>query len=149
MNKVQREYAKAKIAYRAAMLTEAQVEKDWIITNGYKNQDGSFPNCIFMLDCNEEDFDLISAKLADDPEHQKAYDALIEKENALRAAEDNLIEYGLSIVPAGVAETLRKVKNEYKYRNQLIETVMALDTRTVPTPTLEYLMKRPLKAENP
>ena len=41
-------------------------------------------------------------------------------------------EYGLSIVPAGVAETLRKVKNEYKYRNQLIETVMALDTRTVP-----------------
>ena len=149
MNKVQREYAKAKIAYRAAMLAEAQVEKDWIIANGYKNQDGNSPDRIFMLDCSKEDFDLISTKLTDDSEHQKAYDALIETEKALRVAEDNLIEYGLSIVPAGVAETLRKVKNEYKYRNHLIEAVIALDTRTIPTPTLEYLMKRPMKAENP
>lgn len=52
---------------------------------------------------------------------------------ALIAAEDRLIEYGISIAPAGIRATLTKgAKDNYAARQKLIDLVLRLDISTVP-----------------
>ena len=49
------------------------------------------------------------------------------------AAEDRLIEYGISIAPAGIRATLTKgAKDNYAARQKLIDLVLRLDISTVP-----------------
>jgi hypothetical protein len=50
---------------------------------------------------------------------------------ALKAAEKALIEYALTLAPPKIRETLRQGIKEVKIREQLINTVMKLDTKTV------------------
>jgi hypothetical protein len=52
---------------------------------------------------------------------------------SLKEAESALIEYALSIAPAGIREILRRGSRErITIREKLIETIMRLDTSTVP-----------------
>ena len=50
----------------------------------------------------------------------------------LAKAEDALIEYGLSIVPAGISQTLKGNLHKIKVREKLLDLAFRLDTRTVP-----------------
>jgi hypothetical protein len=51
---------------------------------------------------------------------------------AVKDAENALIEYGLSIAPVEIRETLRKESRRIlTIRERLIDLVMRLDTRTV------------------
>lgn len=53
---------------------------------------------------------------------------------ALRAAEEALVEYALSIAPPATARTLREsAKNNYTIRQKIITLTMKLDTKTVKT----------------
>lgn len=133
MNAVQKAYVKAMKAQEKARAAEAQAEKDWIIANGIKMSDGTYPDRIYMLDnISEREFDYYSDKLMENTNYHTAYCAMFDANKIVEKAEDDLIEYSLSIVPTGIANTLRKVKNEYKYRQKMIEIVMRLDTSTVP-----------------
>ena len=85
-----------------------------------------------MID-NEE----ISEKAIDDFGKIEAESGLWEKivaaKEALKIAEENLIQYALSIIPFQKERaTLTKAAAEhYKIRMQILENVLKLDTRTV------------------
>lgn len=124
MNKQQKAYALAKAAYETALHEQKAAEINYIAKNNIKNSDGTTPRNIYAIE--------------DDTICEKAFDDLAkyddERYNAfqeLKTAEDDLIEYGLSIIPAGIAETLRAVKNNLKYREKIIDLTFKLDTKTV------------------
>lgn len=87
----------------------------------YKIED----EALFDMACKE--FDLLPGI----PELNKEYARAGE---ALRAAEEALVEYALSIAPPATARTLREsAKNNYTIRQKIITLTMKLDTTTVKT----------------
>lgn len=57
---------------------------------------------------------------------------ILAAEESLKAAEDAMIAYGLSIAPAGIRATLeRGVKENYTIRLKVIDAVFHLDVSTV------------------
>lgn len=124
MNKIQKAYATAKAAYDAASQAVDTYEARWLQSNGYG------VTSLFHID-DEDQFDAACAKY--DADQTAA--ALSEKFDAcrrsLRAAENDLIEMGLQLAPAGIRESLRASKS-VEVRNRLIDLAFRLDTRTVP-----------------
>ena len=131
-NKIQREYITAKALVEMLEQQMEQMERAYISAHGIVNPDGTTPKLIYCITddsafdkANEE----VSAQVAAcglEAEYNTAQDAL-------RAAEDRLIRYGLSIAPAGVLATLEKgVKANCTIRKKLIDLVLRLDVSTVP-----------------
>lgn len=96
-----------------------------------RNPDGSAPEFLWCMDddaafdkANEEVSALISAAGLET--------ALNAAKADLKAAEDRLIAYGLSLAPAGVRATLeRGVKQNAATRQKLIDLTFRLDASTV------------------
>ena len=130
-NKVQETYTKAKARVEAMESRESEMERQYIADNGIVNPDGSIPELIYCMDdqaafekANEE-FSAAVVSSGLEAEMNAARDAL-------RAAENRLIEYGLSIAPGGVRETLQKaVKENACTRFKVIDLVFKLDVSTV------------------
>lgn len=130
-NKVQEAYMKAKARVQAIEAQQEGIEKKYIADNGIVNPDGSIPELIYCMEdesafdkANEECSALIVAAGLED-QHNAA-------RAALKAAEDRLIEYGLSIAPAGVREVLQKeVKENACTRFKVIDLVFKIDVSTV------------------
>jgi hypothetical protein len=124
MNKVQKNYLAAKAAYDTieAMLAEKELK--------FLQSKGRAESHIWAIE-DEAIFDLLNeefSKIIED-----LYDDCVSARLALRAAERALIDYGLSIAPAGIRETLRRgSKEQFMIREKLIKTIMRLDTSTVP-----------------
>ncbi len=131
-NKVQRDYMAAKALVKTLEEREKEIEQAYIASHGITNPDGSTPERIYCImddsvfdKANEETAAEISA-CGLEAEHNAA-------KAALEAAEDRMIEYGLSIAPAGIRSTLAKgAKDNYTTRQKLIELVFRLDVSTVP-----------------
>jgi hypothetical protein len=124
MNKQQKAYILAKAVYETALHEQRAAEIEYITKHSIKNSDGTTPRSIYSIE--------------DDSICDQAFEALAEYDakryeafQALTKAEDDLIEYGLSIAPASVAETLRSVKDNLKYRKKLVDLTFRLDTKTV------------------
>lgn len=130
-NKVQEAYMKAKARVEAIEAQQEEIEKKYIADHGIVNPDGSIPEKLFCMDddaafekANEECSALIVAAGLED-QHNAA-------RAALKAVEDKLIEYGLSIAPAGVRAVLQKeVKENACTRFKVIDLVFKLDVSTV------------------
>lgn len=131
-NKVQREYMAAKALVQTLEDREREIERAYISAHSITNPDGSTPERIYCImddavfdKANEE----TSAEIAAcglEVEHNAA-------KAALEAAEDRMIEYGLSIAPAGIRSTLAKgAKSNYTTRQKLIDLVFRLDVSTAP-----------------
>ena len=89
-----------------------KAEKKYLRENGIMNPDGTVPKSLWMMD-DEELFDL----------HVEAFGKI---------AEEALIEFGLSISPEGIRETLRKgVAHSVKIREKFIDTTYRLDVETM------------------
>jgi len=131
-NKVQREYMAAKALVKALEEREKEMEQAYIAAHGITNPDGTTPARIYCI-MDEAVFDKAneesSAEIAAcglEAEYNAAQDAL-------KAAEDRMIEYGLSLAPAGIRATLEKgAKGSYTTRQKLIDLVFRLDVSTVP-----------------
>lgn len=132
MNKTQREYMEAKARVAALVDRQKQMERAYIATHGIVNPDGSTPERIYCIEdddvferANEEsDAEIVACGLEAERSAASA---------ALRAAEDGLIGFGLSLVPAGVRATLeKKAKESHAVRLKLIELAFRLDVSTVP-----------------
>ena len=52
-------------------------------------------------------------------------------EDVLESAEDALIDYALSIIPSGVANTLNAHRRDYSTRKKMLEIAFRLDVSTV------------------
>ena len=130
MNRQQKNYALAKAHRETCGELLSDYEKDWIIRNGIKNPDGTIPTCVWTID-ESLDFDAICVALESDEEYSRLYGDAQEAQKLLTAAEDALIDYGLSIAPASVREILDRNRNRLPTRKKLLDLAFRLDTRTV------------------
>lgn len=131
MNKQQRQYAQAKADCEALEAAKAKIEHDYIVSADITNSDGAIPKRLWQID-DEKAFEAacVATEAAVEELHED------EARNILRKAEDALIEYGLSIVPAGIRDTLRPHvlgrTSRYSTRKEIIDATFRLDTRTAP-----------------
>ena len=132
MNKAQRDYLGAKARFETLVAQEKGMERAYIAAHGIVNLDGNTPERIYCIDddaifekANEEfSAEIVACGL------EAEYDAA---RAALRAAEDQLIEYGFSLVPVGVRGTLEQAaKVKRAVRQQLLDLTLRLDVSTVP-----------------
>ena len=137
MNKQQKAYMIAKAKLDTIKDLANEIERKYILEHNIVNADGEIPTAIYCID-NEEVFD--EANEATAPEIEAL--GICTAEANLRAAEDALINYGLSIMPtvnAAERETLRNycfgingATLRLKIRQQVIDLTFKLNTRTVP-----------------
>ena len=137
MNKQQRAYMVAKAKLDTIKELANEIERKYIAEHNIVNADGEIPTAIYCID-DDETFD--KANEATAPEIEAL--GIVDAEKALRAAEDALINYGLSIMPtvnAAERETLRNccfgingATFRLKTRQQVIDLTFKLNTRTVP-----------------
>ena len=133
MNTTQKNYTLAAAHFAAVKAEQNAAEAAYCKEHGYTDDEGKPATAIFriddpvLFDCATADFDTLH------PEFEGQYNTA---RNALKAAENALIEYGLSIMPEVYKEkreALRKAASErITARMELIKYVMRLDASTVP-----------------
>lgn len=132
MNRYQRNYALAKAAYEAARAEENRLDSEFCKAHNLKNPDGTTPDFLFCWDTEDESAWDTMNELQAQEGGQAALDFRRQKEAELKEAENALIEYALSIAPAGVRDTLRKGAETMPHiRKSLLDAVFRLDTRTI------------------
>ena len=134
MNKQQKAYLQAKAVLETLEQQERELEYKYILDNNITNEDGSIPNQIICID-NDEVFDKANNEIARMTEESGLWKKILDAREILKQAENDLIEYGLSIIPtthASEKETLtRATKTNYTVRRKIIDLVFRLDTSTV------------------
>lgn len=130
-NKIQENYMKAKAVVKAIEARQEEIERQYIADKGIVNPDGSVPELLYCMEdgaafdkANEEcSAIIVAAGLENELNAARA---------ALKTAEEKLIEYGLSIAPAGVRAVLQEeVKKNACTRMKVIDLVFRLDASTV------------------
>ena len=130
-NSAQRAYMVAKAHLQALRDREAEVEKAYIVDKGIRNGDGTIPERVYCID-DAETFNRANEETSAEIEGSGLWADILAAEEALKAAEDAMIAYGLSIAPAGIRATLeRGIKENYTIRLKVIDAVFRLDVSTV------------------
>ena len=130
-NSAQRAYMLAKAHLQALRNQEAEIERAYIAAHGIHNGDGTIPERVYCID-DMETFDRANEETAAEIEGSGLWADILAAEEALKAAEDVMIAYGLSIAPAGIRATLeRGVKDNFTIRQKLIDLTFRLDVSTV------------------
>lgn len=130
-NSAQRAYMLAKAHLQALKDREAEIERAYIIAHSIRNADDTIPERVYCID-NMETFDRAVEATSAEIEGSGLWADILAAEDSLKAAEDAMIAYGLSIAPAGIRATLeRGVKENYTIRLKVIDAVFHLDVSTV------------------
>ena len=130
-NSAQRAYMLAKAHLQALRNQEAEIERAYIVAQGIRNGDGTIPERVYCID-DMETFDRANEETSAEIEGSGLWADILAAEEALKAAEDVMIAYGLSIAPAGIRATLeRGIKENYTIRLKVIDAVFRLDVSTV------------------
>lgn len=130
-NSAQRAYMVAKAHLQAIRDREAEVEKAYIVAKGIRNADDTIPERVYCID-DAETFERASEETAAEIEGSGLWSDILAAEKQLKAAEDAMIAYGISIAPAGIRATLEcGVKENYTIRQKVIDLVFRLDVSTV------------------
>lgn len=126
MNKVQKDYIKATAMLEAIEAEEREFEESYCKSKGY-----NFKN-IFAIE-DEKEFDKANEELSELEQQNGLWSRVCEARERKIEAEQKLIEYALSIIPfAKEREILKNAsKTNWKARQEMIDIVMKLDTRTV------------------
>ena len=132
MNKAQRAYMIAKARVQEIESRQEEIEKKYIADNGIVNPDGSTPDFLWCMD-DDAAFEKASEECSALIVAAGLESALNAARDDLKAAEDCLISYGLSLAPAGVRATLeRGVKQNPSHWQKVIDATYRLDVSTVP-----------------
>lgn len=130
-NKIQRDYIAAKALAEALGDQKKQMEQAYIAAHNIVNSDGIVPKRIYYIE-DDEVFEQANEESSAEIDACGLTAARIAANETLKAAEDKLIDYGLSIAPVGVRATLeRGAKNNHTIRQKLIDLVLRLDVSTV------------------
>ena len=120
-NSAQRAYMLAKAHLQALKDREAEIERAYIIAHSIRNADDTIPERVYCID-NMETFDRAVEATSAEIEGSGLWADILAAEESLKAAEDAMIAYGLSIAPAGIRATLeRGVKENYTIRLKVID----------------------------
>ena len=121
----------AKAHLQALKDREAEIERAYIIAHSIRNADDTIPERVYCID-NMETFDRAVEATSAEIEGSGLWADILAAEESLKAAEDAMIAYGLSIAPADIRATLeRGVKENYTIRLKVIDAVFHLDVSTV------------------
>lgn len=123
MNQVQMEYLVAKAGWMAAEELYKEVEIEFLRSKGYNE---SRIYCIR----DKVEFEKLNIEFAEYPKAVDAYFLVKEAESKKAKAEENLIDWGLSCIPSqlnDVKETLIKLKNNWKAREELIKIAIQVE----------------------
>ena len=130
-NRYQRNYMMAKAQLETLESIMNDMESEYIKAHGIVNEDGETPKAIYCID-DGATFDRVNAECAELPEFKANWAEQLEARETLKAAENMLVEYGLSIAPAKEREILRKdAATNYTTKKKIIDLVMRLDVSTV------------------
>jgi hypothetical protein len=130
-NKQQETYLLAKSNLAVLEAEEKELESKYIKDKGIVNPDGSIPRATWAID-DDKIADMAINEFGHMIETTTLWKSICDARELLKVAEDNLLEYAISILPAGMRGTMQEaVKANYTTRIKAIETVMKLDTRTV------------------
>jgi len=130
-NKFQETYLLAQAQLELLEEEEKKLEQQFIIDKGINNADGSIPTATWTIDDDETADKAINefGKLLAD---SGLWAKILAARETFKVAENNLIEYGLSIAPKREREVLTEAaKTNYTVRKKIIDLVIRLDTRTV------------------
>lgn len=117
MNKYQRNYAMAKARYETARDDYLTYESAYMKERGIERKtpeeirDKAYDD--FWKDEKQIDLD------------REFHDAML----SLHNAEDDLIQFGLSVIPSGLAEQIKSGLHRLKIRQRFIDITFQLDTR--------------------
>lgn len=126
MNKVQRDYIKATAMLQAVEAEEKEFEK------AYCESKGCSFNHIYAIE-DDAEFDKANEELSELEQKSGLWSRVCEARERKIEAEQKLIEYALSIIPFPKERNILKeaAKTNWKARQEMIDLVMKLDTRTV------------------
>jgi hypothetical protein len=129
-SKAQNLYMLAKANLETLEAEEKSLEHKYIIDNGIKNPDGSIPDLIYCIE-DEQIFNQVNEAFGKITEDSGLWTEILEARELLKQAEENLINWGLTIVkkdlPKATLETLiRGMKHQYKIRLEMIELTLKL-----------------------
>lgn len=132
MNKYQKLYLIAKANLEALEEKEKEIDRQYIAEHNIINPDGSIPRATWAIRDDktaEKAIDETSRMVVE----SGLWDQILKARRILKEAEENLIEYGLGIIPyEEERKTLEKaVKKNYTARMKVINLILKLDTRTV------------------
>ena len=131
MNKQQRNYVKAQSLLKEWEELLASTETEYLRKNKIVNPDCSKPNGIMQI----KDIGLLQKctnELAKDIFHQKIWEGYLEAKELFQCAENQLLEYAISILPDGLGKAIDRAIEAKD--DKAISRVIAilLDTSTVP-----------------
>ena len=130
-NKAQKSYLLAKAQMEVLEDQEKELEQKYIINKGIINPDGTIPKATWCID-DEEIADKAINEFGKILSDSGLWAKILEGRKELKAAENNLIKYGLSIAPPYEKEILTKAaETNYTIRQKILNLVMRLDTTTV------------------
>lgn len=129
-NRQQREYKAAKANLDKLEAIKSRLEQQFILDNGIVNPGGSVPRLIYLID-DDNTAEKAIEEFSSQIEKSSLWSSILEAKERFNKAEEALLEYAISIVPAKLHQSLRKAATIYKYRQEMIETVLKLDVSTV------------------
>ena len=128
MNRIQQTYAIAKAHYEAIKEANDQREVEFCTKYGYKTSEGNPAQHVWMID-DEIVFESANTEFC--ALNEQYGNDEIEAKNTLNEAEDLLINWGLSIVPASMANEREILHSQgmrvLKVREKLIDLAFRLD----------------------
>jgi hypothetical protein len=120
MNSIQKNYLTAKAARKATYEIQAKKYDDFLALKGLTEDD-----------LDDENFDAFNAEY--DVFAKAEIEATAHAWENYELAEKALIDFAIGLAPANIREKLAaNVKRLYTIKNELIETVLKLDTSTLP-----------------
>lgn len=122
MNTQQKKYAIAKANLETATQLMQEYEADWLKAHGRTEK------YIFTVR-NHDEFEKLNAEYGADETAQALFSEECKAIDLLSHAENELIEYGLSIIPDALTDIIRKGIKNYKYRERFIEMTFNLETQ--------------------
>lgn len=131
-NKQQREYGRAKATLDALEAQKNRMEADYVKGLGVVNEDGTTPRHTWAID-DDEMADRAIEEFEEIVESSGLWAKIVAAREALKTAEENLVQYGLSIMPYKKEREIleRAAKTNYTTRQKIVELTMRLDVSTV------------------
>lgn len=129
-NHQQREYKAAKLNLDKLEALQSKQEYQFILDKGIVNSDGSIPRHTWAIE-DDSVADKAIEEFSAQIEKSGLWSSILEAKERLKNAEEALLDYAISITPPGLHQSLRKAAAHFKYRQEMIDTVMKLDVSTV------------------
>lgn len=134
MNNIQKTFIKARAALERIEKTEKAFEIKFMKEKAIVNADGSKADRVYMID-DDTLFNQINEEYSEAVNGCGIWDKLLKAKEEYKAAEKQLVKFALDVIPQAMGELKqdlsKAVETNYKVRQQVIETILKLDTRTI------------------